>query len=109
MMYANELAPQLFTSYTAWYKNYMNTCNVSPSKEEMEDAALYFLNRDIPGNKKKICPLIHNPCMGERCICFDWTEMPNGNNPTLLLGHCKQFGKYTGDEKEEGDSNDTDG
>lgn len=46
MFYAKELAPNLFNSYTAWYKNYCVTCDTTPSKEAISEAKAYFHEKE---------------------------------------------------------------
>jgi len=45
MIYAKELAPNLFNTYEDWLANYKSTCNKLPSESEGMDAIVYFLKK----------------------------------------------------------------
>lgn len=40
--WANELAPNLFDSYDAWYRNYIKVCDCFPGTDELKVAEDYF-------------------------------------------------------------------
>lgn len=45
MMYAKELAPNLFNTYEDWLANYKSVCNKLPSESEGMEAIVYFLKK----------------------------------------------------------------
>lgn len=53
MIYAKELAPNLFNSYKDWYWNYRKETNKVPSMDERLEASYYFLEKK-EGDKNAI-------------------------------------------------------
>ena len=45
MVYAKELAPNLFNTFHDWRQNYANETGEEPPMEEVKKAVLYFLAR----------------------------------------------------------------
>lgn len=50
MMYAKELAPNLFNSYDAWLENYRCVLARDPTHDELRDAELYFCKKEGDSN-----------------------------------------------------------
>lgn len=57
--WANELAPNLFDSYDAWYRNYIKVCDCFPGTDELKVAEDYFnsINKfiDVTDKVNKTC------------------------------------------------------
>lgn len=50
MMYAKELAPNLFNSYDSWLENYRYMLARDPTHDELRDAELYFCKKEKEDN-----------------------------------------------------------
>ena len=53
-IWANELAPNLFDSYDAWYRNYIKVCDCFPGTDELKVAEDYFKSINKPREKMSI-------------------------------------------------------
>ena len=47
MVYAKELAPNLFNTFDAWYDNYVNEVGSKPTRHDLKLAVLYFMALEL--------------------------------------------------------------